>query len=112
MNRRYVGFRNIPRSTSAPQVIARPGSALNLRNDVERQHEDSRAVSRNPQQLRASSEIMARESWLSGHEIRAPTVGLIYAVSRQIVRDVLTEAGQTTYPAAPSAASHVDRVSL
>ena len=40
MNRRYVGSRNIPRSTSAPQVIAHPGSALNLRsNEVALQHD-------------------------------------------------------------------------
>jgi hypothetical protein len=33
MNRRYVGFRNTPRPTSAPQVIAHPGSPLNLRSN-------------------------------------------------------------------------------
>jgi hypothetical protein len=33
MNRRYVGFRNTPRPTSASQVIAHLGSPLNLRSN-------------------------------------------------------------------------------
>ena len=64
MNRRYVGSRNIPRSTSAPQVIAHPGSALNLRsNEVAPQHDSKLRAQRHAvgSRWRGSTRIIQRD---------------------------------------------------
>jgi hypothetical protein len=78
MSRRYVGFRNTPRPTSAPQVIEHPGSALNLRSDdVALQHElkSSRLAS-----CRSDSDIELARGWVLRIEIERPRDPAEFAV--------------------------------